>query len=613
LTAFLKLNALASALTHKSVCDPVEVLRHRIFIAARLALGVGALAASIIWLAGKGAPTPIEALAIAFAFAPLLSLFIVSRTGDLTAAAGMGLAGLIGLSLSLALANPAIAPFALALLLLSPAEAAISGSSRFTLAAAIAAAATLLVGWQASLGLASGLGWLALLLLGLAFVSAASLGALQMQRLVREIGESRAGRHDALVQTLNDCVLEMDRCGAVLRAGPGSAESLELSARELMGRGLFERIHVGDRPAFLKAVSDAAIGAVNVCASVRLRIGAPHDRAPSFGRAEISVRRIEASPQHVLAIVRDVTARFEHEAVLAQARSEAESTSVWKDRFLANVSHELRTPLNAIIGFSEILASEKLAPVDPARIREYAGIINESGHHLLSVVNSILDVSKIEAGSFTLSPEALELAPLVEQSCDILRLKADDSGVALIRDVPANLPEIVADRRALKQILINLVSNAVKFTPANGRVLVRIRPEGASLAISIMDTGVGVCARDLGRLGDPFFQAEGNYDRKYEGTGLGLSVVRGLVGLHGGAISFESAPGEGTRVVVKLPLDCRNVPETARTTQARIETCARGPAGAIASGQGRLHGGSFMQGSFMQDSFMRDEKVIKIA
>jgi cell cycle sensor histidine kinase DivJ len=614
LTAFLKLNALASALTHKSVCDPVEVLRHRIFIGARLALGVGALVASIVWLAGKGAPTPVEALAIAFAFAPLLCIFIVSRTGDLPAAAGMGLVGLIGLSLSLAFANPAFAPFALALLVLSPAEAAIAGSSRLTIAAAMAAASALLVGWQMSLGFTSGLGWFALLFLGLAFVSAASLGALLMQRLVRTIADGRAGRHDALVQTLGDCVLEMDRSGAVLRAGPGGAESLDLSARELMGRGLFERIHIGDRPAFLKAVSDAAIGAVNVCASVRLRVGAQRDCAPSFGRAEIRVRRIEASqhpvasPHHVIGIVRDVTARFEHEAVLAQARSQAESTNLWKDRFLANVSHELRTPLNAIIGFSEILASEKLAPVDPVRSREYASIINESGHHLLSVVNSILDVSKMEAGSFTLSPEALDLAPLVDQSCDILRLKAEDSGVVLIRDLPVDLPEIVADRRALKQILINLMSNAVKFTPANGRVLVRIRPEGASLAISVTDTGVGVCVRDLARLGDPFFQAEGDYDRRYEGTGLGLSVVRGLVGLHGGAISLESAPGEGTRVIVKLPLDFRTLPEANRTAQARIETCARGPAGVLAGGAARLRGDSLMT-----DSFMRDEKVIKIA
>ena len=603
MTVLLKLNALASALTHRSVCDPVEVLRHRIFIGARLALCVSALTAAMVWLASKGAPAPVEALAMAFAFAPLLSIFIVSRTGDLVAASAIGLAGLVGLSLSLAVAAPAYAPFALTLLVLAPIEAAISGSSRLTLGAAIASLGALLAGWQASLGLASGFEWLALLAFGLVFASAASLGAIGLQRLLRDISEGRAARYASLESALGDCVVQMDRSGAVLRFGAGRSERLDLSARELMGRGLFEAIHVADRPAFLKAVSDATSSEAGICALVRLRIGAQRDRAPVFGHAEIRVRRIERTGCEVIAVIRDVTARFEHEAVLAEANRRAEGTNVWKDRFLANMSHELRTPLNAIIGFSEMLASEKLAPAEPARSREYAGIINESGHHLLSVVNLILDVSKIEAGSFTLSPDVLALAPLVDHSCDIMRLKADETGVLITRDVPADLPEIVADSRALKQILINLISNAVKFTPANGRVLVRIRPEGASLAISVADTGVGVCARDLGRLGDPFFQAQDNYDRRYEGTGLGLSVVRGLVGLHGGAISFESAPGEGTRVIVKLPLDCRSLPEASRHAQARIETCARGPA----------RPGSYALDHFRADPVMRDEKVIKIA
>lgn len=601
MTLLLKLNALVSALTHRSVCDPVEALRHRVFIGARLGLCVGALTVSIVWLAGRGAAEPVEALAIAFAFAPLVSIFIASRTGDLVAASATGLAGLIGLSLSLAISSPAHAPFALTLLLLAPAEAAASGSSRFTIGAAAAAFAALAAGWHASLGLAFSPGWLALQAVGLCLASAASLAALRLHGLLCDIGESRAARYASLESALADCVVLMDRSGAVLRTGVSG--SLVLSPRDLMGRGLFEMVHVADRPAFLKAASDAAAGGTSVCVLVRLRIGAGRDCAPSFGHAEIRLRRIEQDALEVVGVIRDVSELFEHEAVLAEANRRADGANVWKDRFLANVSHELRTPLNAIIGFSEMMASEKLAPADPARSREYAGIINESGHHLLSVVNSILDVSKIESGSFTLSPEALELSPLVAQSCDIMRLKAEDSGVAIVCDVPADLPQIVADRRALKQVLINLVSNAVKFTPANGRVLVRIRPEGASLAISVIDNGVGVNARDLARLGDPFFQAQDQYDRHYEGTGLGLSVVRGLVGLHGGAIVIESAPGEGTHVIVKLPLDCRIMPEASRTAQARIETCARGPS----------RPGSSVLDHFTADSFRRDEKVKKIA
>jgi cell cycle sensor histidine kinase DivJ len=216
-------------------------------------------------------------------------------------------------------------------------------------------------------------------------------------------------------------------------------------------------------------------------------------------------------------------------------------------------------------------------PLDPARRREYAGIINSSGQHLLQVVNSILDMSKIESGSFQLAAEHFELTPLVDQCCDMMRLKAEEAQVILTRETPASLPEIVGDKRAVKQILINLVSNAVKFAGPGGAVAVRARLAGAGVAIEVEDNGIGVGARDLGRLGDPFFQAQDAYDRPYEGTGLGLSVVRGLVGLHGGAIRIESAPGEGTRVTITLPLDYRAAPAFSKGRVARIETITRGP------------------------------------
>jgi cell cycle sensor histidine kinase DivJ len=216
-------------------------------------------------------------------------------------------------------------------------------------------------------------------------------------------------------------------------------------------------------------------------------------------------------------------------------------------------------------------------PLDVARRCEYASIINSSGQHLLSVVNSILDISKIEAGSFEITPDHFELNPLIEQCFDMVRLKAEETGVGLRHEALANIPEIVADKRAVKQILINLVSNAVKFSGNGGRVTLRSRLSGTGVALEIEDSGIGVLARDLARLGDPFFQAKDTYDRPYEGTGLGLSVVRGLVGLHGGAMKIESAPGEGTRVTITLPLDCRSVPEQMRNRVAKIQTIPNGP------------------------------------
>ena len=243
-----------------------------------------------------------------------------------------------------------------------------------------------------------------------------------------------------------------------------------------------------------------------------------------------------------------------------------------KDHFLANMSHELRTPLNAIIGFSEMLGSRTMSPTDPNKQREYAGIIHESGQHLLTVVNSILDMSKIQSGTFALIPEPFPLSPFLEQCCDVVRLQAQQGRVEIIRDVPDNLEELVADRRACRQILSNLLSNAVKFSPEGGRVTLRVRPEGTGLRIGVSDNGIGIGEADLLRLGNPFFQAGTSLSRPYEGTGLGLSVVRGLVGLHGGTIVVESEPGKGTSVTVRLPLDCRHASATAG---AAIETVPR--------------------------------------
>ncbi|MEJ2378607.1 MAG: HAMP domain-containing sensor histidine kinase, partial [Pseudolabrys sp.] len=218
------------------------------------------------------------------------------------------------------------------------------------------------------------------------------------------------------------------------------------------------------------------------------------------------------------------------------------------------MSHELRTPLNAIIGFSEMLTNEQLV-LDETRKLEYAKLINDSGRHLLSVVNGILDMSKMETGNFAIALEPFAPAAAVSSCCDILALKAQEAGVALNLRVAGGLPELVADRRAFNQILINLVSNAIKFTPRGGKVSVGARCDGGYLAVAVEDTGIGIGADDLPRLGEAFFQARGSYDRKHDGTGLGLSIVKGLVRLHRGDMDIVSRLGEGTRVTVRLPLE----------------------------------------------------------
>ena len=226
-----------------------------------------------------------------------------------------------------------------------------------------------------------------------------------------------------------------------------------------------------------------------------------------------------------------------------------------KSRFLATMSHELRTPLNAIIGFSEMLSNDSLV-LDAARKLEYAKLINDSGRHLLSVVNGILDMSKMETGNFEITPEPFAPAQAIASCCDLLALKARDAGVEIKTRIAADLPDVVADRRAFNQILINLISNAIKFTPRGGRVTVGAICDGPKFAVTVEDTGVGIGEDDLPRLGEAFFQARASYDRRHDGSGLGLSIVKGLVQLHGGDIDIRSRLGEGTRVTVRLPIDC---------------------------------------------------------
>jgi cell cycle sensor histidine kinase DivJ len=269
---------------------------------------------------------------------------------------------------------------------------------------------------------------------------------------------------------------------------------------------------------------------------------------------EHSPAQAQAREAEVVAVMRDVTDRKMQQQALELARGAAEAADGAKSRFLASMSHELRTPLNAIIGFSEMIAREDALMLDAARRKEYAQLINESGQHLLDVVNGILDMSKIESGNFEISPEPFAARAALINCCNLLALKARESGVDLVAKVPHELPLLTADPRAFKQVVLNLVSNAIKFTERGGKVTVAAAVDGARLVLRVVDTGIGIAAEDLKRIGDPFFQAGTTYQRRHEGTGLGLSIVKSLVALHSGEVTLQSKLGEGTTVTVTLPL-----------------------------------------------------------
>jgi len=251
--------------------------------------------------------------------------------------------------------------------------------------------------------------------------------------------------------------------------------------------------------------------------------------------------------------IRDATADHERQAALEAARADAEALNVGKSRFLANMSHELRTPLNAIMGFSDMMRQRIFGPL-PGKYIEYADLIHDAGAHLLDLINDVLDVSKIEASKYELALEDFDAREPVAAALRLLRVQADEAGVQLRGVLPAEPLEARADRRALKQIVLNLVSNAMKFTPRGGLVTVSLaNVGGGALELSVADTGIGIAEPDLARLGRPYEQA-GDVTQQAQGTGLGLSLVRALAELHGGDMAIESRLGEGTAVTVRLPV-----------------------------------------------------------
>ncbi|MGH7029256.1 MAG: ATP-binding protein [Stellaceae bacterium] len=251
---------------------------------------------------------------------------------------------------------------------------------------------------------------------------------------------------------------------------------------------------------------------------------------------------------------RDISERMRAERILREAKAEAEAASLAKSRFLANMSHELRTPLNAILGFSEVLERGTAGALHD-RQQEYVGYIRQSGAHLLEIINEILDLAKIDAGKLELDEDVgIEVRPLADSCVALVRERAAAEGLKLAIEIEKGLPPLVADRTRLKQILLNLLGNAVKFTEPGGAVILAMRRAAAGgVEFEVRDTGVGMTAADIAIASEPFGQLDNGFARRHEGTGLGLPLARRLTELHGGVFSIDSEKGRGTRVVVALP------------------------------------------------------------
>ncbi|MBH5366565.1 PAS domain-containing sensor histidine kinase [Bradyrhizobium glycinis] len=560
------------ALLHPSArYDALMRARHRAFMAPRLLGSLAAFAAFPVYLAMRGAPSGIEVAAFAWLIAPIMLSWFLSRTGRYEGAHVLSSLALAGLIMAVAITTGGIESFAAVWLVVVPLEAALSASRR------VAAFASLLaLSCAGMLILLSQLGWLpvvepsaaergVLMAFGVAsatlYAAGLAFGAESLARTSVALLSREEERYRLLARNMSDVISRHQRNGAVQFISPAVEAMLGMQVAQLLGHGLFDRVHVADRPAYLTALSDAARGEVR---SVEFRLR----REPVAERGQVDFIWVEmrcrpldqdrardvTSEAEVVAVMRDVTDRKLFEQALDQARSAAEAADAAKTRFLATMSHELRTPLNAIIGFSEMIAQEQALMLGAAQRKEYAQLINDSGQHLLSVVNGILDMSKMESGNFEIASEPFAPRAALLHCCNLLALKARENGIDLITDAPQDLPVMTGDPRAFKQIVLNLVANAIKFTERGGQVCVSAAVSGSQLTLRVSDTGVGIAPDDLKRIGAPFFQTGTTYQRRHEGTGLGLSIVKSLVALHLGELTVQSRLGEGTAVTVKLPL-----------------------------------------------------------
>ncbi len=574
-------------LVHPSVRhDPLAARRHRAFIAPRLWGSLITIAVFPVYLAVRGVPEAIEITIFAWLVMPILAAYYLSRTGQYERAHIISSLSLTSLVFAIAWTTGGIMSFAAIWLVVVPLEAALSMSRRAVSIAsgfALAAAGLLLVltmlGMLPKLETGNPAALMALGIISAVLYSAGlSFSAEAMARTSSSRLNAEEERYRLLAHNMTDVITRHARNGAVLFVSPAAEPLFGAGLDHLTGHGLFGRVHVADRPAYLKALSDAAM--LGTPQSVEFRVKRASDdarHAVEFVWVEMRCRpldqelRTAADQREVVAVMRDISDRKSQEQALQIAQAESDRANAAKTHFLATMSHELRTPLNAIIGFSDMLMQEEQMQLNAARRREYAQLINDSGAHLLSVVNGILDMSKMETGDFVITPEPFEPSAVINNCCDILALKVRSAEIDLIVRNAGGMPDVVADKRAFKQILLNLLSNAIKFTNRGGQISVVSRVEGSRFVVSVEDNGIGIASADLPRIGNPFFQAGSAYDRRHDGTGLGLSIVKGLVDLHGGELKVSSELGKGTTISIYLPLDCETVTALRKTDAATAQ------------------------------------------
>tara|TARA_R110002153_G_scaffold87317_3_gene216047 strand:- start:15394 stop:17277 length:1884 start_codon:yes stop_codon:yes gene_type:complete len=410
-------------------------------------------------------------------------------------------------------------------------------------------------------------------------VSAVLLAGLCVYGLLVTVSAMRPEAVEAPTEAVQDTVLDRlpgmisfhNQRGSTQAFHGVGAHDLMAGIGELSGSGFVDHMHVSDRVEFLQAIDRMRTGSDTQTLQVRMRKTNQELADKQFVHLSMQLAALRDDRGVFTGFVshsRDIALQVELQDAYARKVDEAEAANEAKSRFLAAVSHELRTPLNAIIGFSDLLHGEYLGnPLAPGQ-REYVGLIHQSGQHLLSVINSMLDLSRIEVGRYDLNLETFDIREAIGNCEAMLAQQALQKKIVLNARVAKGPVQLTACHRSVNQILINLIANAIKFTEEGGIVTIDAAKQADVMRISVSDTGIGISAADLEKIGSPFVQVESEYARQYEGTGLGLSLVKGLVALHGGQFEIESKPGLGTTVTVELPVKGPDQPVVERDIQA---------------------------------------------
>ena len=567
----MPITALVDGLLHGSVRgDQLAAARHRTFIVSHLASA--ALAAGAIpvhWII-NGTFDPFIIGVLCWLISPALVAVFLAISGALAMAHFFSTAILAILVGAVAAHTGGASSFAVFWLLAVPVEAAMSGSRR-VVATSICLSIVILAG----LLLAGELHWLPGsridpvdaqlygvmgLLSALLYTSMLAATIEHLHGKSDEAVRDHAERYRLLAENATDMITRHGPYGEVSFISGAANSLVDCDPQKLFGSGYLNLIHLDDRHVFAAAFCRAT--QTGEPAGAEFRLANTFDEnglPPTYKWVELNCRPIAPAGRtgavsELVAVSRDITLRKNRQDDLRLARDAAEQANHAKTAFLANMSHELRTPLNSIIGFSELLEREPANMRKAEAHREYAALIHQSGTHLLGLLNDLLDLSKIEAGQMSLNTEAVDLNEIVSYCHQSMSATENAAGIDVVLRLAERGVVIEADLRAIKQIVLNLLSNAVKFSPAGGSVVIETGIEADTACLRVIDRGSGIAPDVLERLGQPFVQADGAYSRSHKGAGLGLSIVYGLVRLHGGRIDVDSVRGEGTCITVCLPL-----------------------------------------------------------